>query len=223
MRGCPATSVPSLVEWTLAEAQLDERRLHRSGKDSDPLIVVTPRTAVRVGLSARQEDRRAMRLPEGHRSSVRSGRRRPTDPRETERPVGLGAAAFTDVGLGRHPRALLHVIQQGARGLVSTPANIGVTPGPVSAAAAKFKTDSAAGAAKTGLDDVRAAAQAHAGWASAAASNACANQWRNHLHDLGRRVEAAADGITQAMNTYMDTDVSVGTELHQQAGWLEDF
>ena len=37
---------------------------------------------------------------------------------------------------------------------MSTPADIGVTPRPVGAAAAKFKTDSAAGAAKTGLDDV---------------------------------------------------------------------
>jgi DNA-binding XRE family transcriptional regulator len=64
---CPAKSVPELVEWTLAEAQLGASRLHRSGKDSDPLIVVTAAAAVRLGLPERLEDRRSMRLPEDHK------------------------------------------------------------------------------------------------------------------------------------------------------------
>ncbi|WP_422665385.1 telomere-associated protein Tap, partial [Actinacidiphila cocklensis] len=64
---CPARSVPDLVEWTLAEARLGGGRLHRSGKDSDPLVVVTAAAAVRLGLPERLEDRRGMRLPEDHK------------------------------------------------------------------------------------------------------------------------------------------------------------
>ncbi|MEC3992034.1 helix-turn-helix transcriptional regulator [Actinacidiphila sp. DG2A-62] len=64
---CPAKSVPELVEWTLAEAKLGASRLHRSGKDSDPLIVLTTAAAARLGLPERLEDCRAMRLPEDHK------------------------------------------------------------------------------------------------------------------------------------------------------------
>ena len=63
---CPAATVPELVEWTLAEAKLGAPRLHRSGKDADPLVVVTAAAAVRLGLPERLEDRRGMRLPEDH-------------------------------------------------------------------------------------------------------------------------------------------------------------
>ncbi|MFG1809710.1 telomere-associated protein Tap [Streptomyces sp. NPDC049040] len=63
---CQAGSVPELVEWTLAEARLGAARLHRSGKDSDPLVAVTAAAAVRLGLPERLEDRRAMRLPDDH-------------------------------------------------------------------------------------------------------------------------------------------------------------
>jgi DNA-binding transcriptional regulator YiaG len=64
---CPAGTVPELVEWTLAEAKLGASRLHRSGKDSDPLIVLTAAAAARLGLPERLEDRRAMRLSEDHK------------------------------------------------------------------------------------------------------------------------------------------------------------
>jgi hypothetical protein len=64
---CPAATVPQLVEWTLSEAQLGRQRLHRSGKDFDPLIVLTAEAAVRLGLPERLEDRRSMRLPEDHK------------------------------------------------------------------------------------------------------------------------------------------------------------
>jgi transcriptional regulator with XRE-family HTH domain len=64
---CPAKSVPELVAWTLAEAKLGASRLHRSGKDSDPLIVLTAAAAARLGLPERLEDRRSMRLPEDHK------------------------------------------------------------------------------------------------------------------------------------------------------------
>jgi transcriptional regulator with XRE-family HTH domain len=64
---CPATSVPDLVAWTLADAKLGAPRLHRSGKDSDPLIVLTAAAAGRLGLPGELEDRRSMRLPEDHK------------------------------------------------------------------------------------------------------------------------------------------------------------
>ncbi|WP_406349805.1 telomere-associated protein Tap [Streptomyces sp. NBC_00658] len=63
---CPATDVPSLVEWTLAEAELGAHRLHRNGKDADPLIILTAEAAARLGLPAVLEDRRGLRLPEDH-------------------------------------------------------------------------------------------------------------------------------------------------------------
>ncbi|MFI6340801.1 telomere-associated protein Tap [Streptomyces sp. NPDC050535] len=63
---CPATDVPSLVEWTLAEAALGAPRLHRNGKDADPLIILTTEAAARLGLPAVLEDRRGLRLPEDH-------------------------------------------------------------------------------------------------------------------------------------------------------------
>jgi hypothetical protein len=64
---CPAATVPELVAWTLADARLGAGRLHRSGKDFDPLIVLTAAAAERLGLPERLADRRAMRLPEDHK------------------------------------------------------------------------------------------------------------------------------------------------------------
>ncbi|WP_435137928.1 telomere-associated protein Tap [Actinacidiphila sp. bgisy144] len=64
---CPAATVPELVAWTLADARLGAGRLHRSGKDFDPLIVLTAAAAERLGLPDHLADRRAMRLPEDHK------------------------------------------------------------------------------------------------------------------------------------------------------------
>ncbi|MGW4029551.1 telomere-associated protein Tap [Streptomyces sp. NPDC004838] len=67
---CPATTIPRLVEWTLKEAGIGAARLHRNGKDADPLVVLTESAAVRFGLPARLEGaeaRRSLRLPEDHR------------------------------------------------------------------------------------------------------------------------------------------------------------
>ncbi|WP_399133780.1 telomere-associated protein Tap [Streptomyces sp. Li-HN-5-11] len=63
---CPATTIPALVEWTLKESGLGAPRLNRNGKDADPLIVLTEAAAVRLGLPARLQDRRGLRLPEDH-------------------------------------------------------------------------------------------------------------------------------------------------------------
>ncbi|MET8205892.1 helix-turn-helix transcriptional regulator [Streptomyces sp. NPDC005373] len=62
----PLTDLPTLVNWVLGEAKLGAARLHRSGKDADPLIVLTASAVQRLGLPATLEDRRALRLPDGH-------------------------------------------------------------------------------------------------------------------------------------------------------------
>lgn len=64
---CPAKTIPALVDWTVREAKLGSPRLHRSGKDGDPLIVLTAAAAERLGLPLRLEDRRGLRLPEDHK------------------------------------------------------------------------------------------------------------------------------------------------------------
>ncbi|GHE78771.1 transcriptional regulator [Streptomyces longispororuber] len=66
---CPATTVVELVEWTLRESGLGAPKLHRYGKDSDPLIVLTAAAAVKLGLPERlegHEQRRSLRLPDDH-------------------------------------------------------------------------------------------------------------------------------------------------------------
>jgi hypothetical protein len=65
----PAKSLPALVEWTLQEAQLGAPRLNGSGKDADPLLVLTEAALEWYGLPVRlsQEERLAGRLPEGHK------------------------------------------------------------------------------------------------------------------------------------------------------------
>ncbi|HEY5833683.1 telomere-associated protein Tap, partial [Streptomyces sp.] len=64
---CPATTVPELVEWTLSESGVGASRLHRNGKDADPLVVLTAAAAERLGLPLELEDRRGLRLPEDHK------------------------------------------------------------------------------------------------------------------------------------------------------------
>ncbi|MEU5099763.1 helix-turn-helix transcriptional regulator [Streptomyces sp. NPDC020996] len=65
----PAKSLPALVEWTLTEAHLGSERLHGSGKDGDPLLVLTEAACKRYGLPAvlSESERLAGRLPEGHK------------------------------------------------------------------------------------------------------------------------------------------------------------
>ncbi|MGK5499622.1 telomere-associated protein Tap, partial [Streptomyces sp. URMC 125] len=64
--GCPARTVPELAEWALTGAGLGSPRLHRFGRDADPLVVLTAAAAARLGLPAELEDRRGLRLPGSH-------------------------------------------------------------------------------------------------------------------------------------------------------------
>ncbi len=63
---CPATSVADLVAWTLAEARIGSERLHPSGRDSDPLVVLTAAAVARFGLPERLADRVGLRLEDKH-------------------------------------------------------------------------------------------------------------------------------------------------------------
>jgi len=68
---CPATTIPQLVDWALSTSGLGTARLHRNGRDSDPLIVLTEAAAAKFGLplSLREDPQtaRSMRLPEDHK------------------------------------------------------------------------------------------------------------------------------------------------------------
>ncbi|MBN0042548.1 helix-turn-helix domain-containing protein [Streptomyces actuosus] len=68
----PARSLPALVEWALTEAQLGAPALNGSGRDADPLLVLTPAALRRYGLPVElsASERLAGRLPDGHKTTV---------------------------------------------------------------------------------------------------------------------------------------------------------
>ncbi|MFG2126001.1 telomere-associated protein Tap [Streptomyces sp. NPDC048710] len=72
----PAKSIPALVDWTLKEAKLGQSKLSGSGKDADPLLVLTEAALERYGLpvTLTQQERVAGRLPEGHQVIKQLGR-----------------------------------------------------------------------------------------------------------------------------------------------------
>jgi hypothetical protein len=65
----PAKSIPALVDWTLAEARLGQARLHRNGRDADPILVLTAAALERYGLPAAlsEEERRHGRIADSHK------------------------------------------------------------------------------------------------------------------------------------------------------------
>ncbi|MEW1893401.1 helix-turn-helix domain-containing protein [Streptomyces sp. NPDC085659] len=65
----PAKSLSALVEWALGEGRLGAERLHPSGQDADPLLVLTEAACERFGLPVRlsREEGLAGRLPEDHK------------------------------------------------------------------------------------------------------------------------------------------------------------
>ncbi|MET9464357.1 helix-turn-helix domain-containing protein [Streptomyces sp. NPDC006544] len=61
------TTLPALITWALGpDADLRSPRLHRNGKDGDPLLVLTPAATESLGLPLVLEDRRGLRLPDDH-------------------------------------------------------------------------------------------------------------------------------------------------------------
>lgn len=63
----PPTTLPALIEWALTPAAgLRSPRLHRNGKDGDPLLVLTAAATEALGLPLVLEDRRGLRLPDDH-------------------------------------------------------------------------------------------------------------------------------------------------------------
>ncbi|MFI5823783.1 hypothetical protein ACIA8I_32575 [Streptomyces rishiriensis] len=66
----PAKSIPAPVDWTLTEAKLGQARLHRNGRDADPILVVTASALERYGLPVAlwEEERRAGRVPDSHKA-----------------------------------------------------------------------------------------------------------------------------------------------------------
>ncbi|MFJ7208417.1 telomere-associated protein Tap [Streptomyces sp. NPDC098789] len=62
-----ATDLPTLISWALSEdADLRSPRLHRNGKDGDPLLVLTAEATEALGLPLTLADRRGLRLPDDH-------------------------------------------------------------------------------------------------------------------------------------------------------------
>ncbi|MBB6438612.1 telomere-associated protein Tap [Streptomyces candidus] len=91
----PAKSLPALVDWTLTEARLGQTRLHRHGRDADPILVLTASALERYGLPATlsDEERHASRLPDSHkvvRQIARAGLQL------TQRGLGPWARVFRD-------------------------------------------------------------------------------------------------------------------------------
>nr|WSW49508.1 helix-turn-helix domain-containing protein [Streptomyces sp. NBC_01001] len=59
--------LPALLTWALGpDAGLRSPRLHRNGKDGDPLLVLTAPALELLGLPPALEDRRGLRLPDNH-------------------------------------------------------------------------------------------------------------------------------------------------------------
>ncbi|MEU9255500.1 helix-turn-helix domain-containing protein [Streptomyces sp. NPDC048270] len=63
----PAKDLPALITWALGPtADLRSPRLHRNGRDGDPLLVLTAPAVEQLGLPLALEDRRGLRLPDNH-------------------------------------------------------------------------------------------------------------------------------------------------------------
>jgi hypothetical protein len=100
--------------------------------------------------------------------------------------------------------------------------DIGLTPGPVKAAAVNFKADKAAGKGKAHLGDAAAVGRAHGGWASGTANDVCISTWQDRLRSLSATVESAADTLSTSMDDYEATESAISTHLRQDATWLEN-
>ncbi|MFF1459597.1 telomere-associated protein Tap [Streptomyces sp. NPDC058330] len=109
----PAKSVPSLIEWTLAEGKLGAPRLSGPGKDADPLLVLTEAACERYGLPVHlsQEERLSGRLPDGHKAVGQLAR---ADWKLTKRGLGPWARVYRPAQGGRRACVQLCVPSWGA-------------------------------------------------------------------------------------------------------------
>ncbi|MFJ6792092.1 telomere-associated protein Tap [Streptomyces angustmyceticus] len=91
----PAKSIPALVDWTLTEARLGQARLHRNGRDADPILVLTEAALERYGLptTLSEEERRHGRLAAGHKVVKQIGKARL---QLTQRGFGPWARVYRD-------------------------------------------------------------------------------------------------------------------------------
>lgn len=114
----PAKSLPSLIDWTLKEAKLGQPKLVGTGKDADPLLVLTEAACERYGLpgTLTEEQRLAGLLPEGHKIIKQLMR---ADWKLTKR--GLGPWARGSTARHRVRNALAYSCAS-RRGTRSTPA-----------------------------------------------------------------------------------------------------
>lgn len=108
---CPARDIVSLVEWALHEAKLGAPRLHRHGKDADPLVVITAAAAERLGLPPALEDRRGLRLPDDHKVSRQIVK---ADWKTTRRGFGPWARVYRPAQAGRRQCVQFAVLPWGA-------------------------------------------------------------------------------------------------------------
>lgn len=91
----PAKTIPALVDWTLTEARLGQARLHRNGRDADPILVLTEAALSRFGLpvALSDEERRHGRLPDSHKVVKQIGK---AGLQLTQRGFGPWARVFRD-------------------------------------------------------------------------------------------------------------------------------
>ncbi|MFJ8768806.1 telomere-associated protein Tap [Streptomyces clavifer] len=109
----PAKSLPSLIDWTLAEAKLGAHRLIGPGKDADPLLVLTEAACERYGLPLHltHEERLSGRLPEGHKVVKQLVR---TEWKLTKRGLGPWARIYRPAHGGRRACVQLCIPSWGA-------------------------------------------------------------------------------------------------------------
>ncbi|WP_063731346.1 telomere-associated protein Tap [Streptomyces sp. RTd22] len=108
---CPLKDIPTLVAWALAEGRLGAPRLHRNGKDADPLLVLTASAAERLGLPAELTDRRNLRLPDDHKVVKQIARAKW---QLTRRGFGPWASVYRPVQGGRRHCVQFAVLPWGA-------------------------------------------------------------------------------------------------------------
>ena len=63
---CPAKTIASLVDWTLSKARVGARALDDSGKDADPLVLLTAAASKRFGLPDDLPPGKGRRLGDDH-------------------------------------------------------------------------------------------------------------------------------------------------------------